>query len=104
VVLCRALGPATSSLDGSWGGFTGLFMGSQISGFGDIQQWINRNREHRAGPINQVKPQQGRGEGQRQDVMHDEIASHHAKQRGDKGKSRQFAGGNRPLPNVSILC
>jgi hypothetical protein len=25
--------------------------------------------------------------------MHDEIASHDAKQRGDEGKSRQFAGG-----------
>src|SRR5712664_3196925 len=34
VVLCRALGPATSFC----GGFTGWFMGSQISGFGDIHQ------------------------------------------------------------------
>src|ERR1700682_3441333 len=33
-VLCRALGPATSFC----GGFTGWFMGSQISGFGDIHQ------------------------------------------------------------------
>src|SRR6266550_4054530 len=34
VVLCRVLGPATSFR----GGFTGWFMGSQISGFGDIHQ------------------------------------------------------------------
>src|SRR5258707_9610 len=34
VVLCRPLGPATSFC----GGFTGWFMGSQISGFGDIHQ------------------------------------------------------------------
>src|SRR5712664_448313 len=34
VVLCRAFGPATSFC----GGFTGWFMGSQISGFGDIHQ------------------------------------------------------------------
>src|SRR5712691_8434461 len=34
VVLCRVLGPATSFC----GGFTGWFMGSQISGFGDIHQ------------------------------------------------------------------
>src|SRR6266478_439655 len=91
VVLCRALGPATSSC----GGFIGLFMGSRISGFGDIQQWINRNRHHRAGPIDEVKPgnhQHGGGaERQRQGVMHYEITSHDAKQRGDKGKSGQFA-------------
>src|SRR6266446_1401780 len=93
VVLCRPRGPATSSC----GGFIGLFMASRISGFGDIQQWINGNRPHRAGPVDQVKPcnhkQSGGAEGQRQGVMHDEIASHDAKQRGDKGKSRQFAGG-----------
>jgi hypothetical protein len=34
VVLCRALGPATSFC----GGFSGLFMVSRISGFGDIHQ------------------------------------------------------------------
>src|SRR5882757_211793 len=34
VVLCRALGPATSLC----GGFSGLFMASRISGFGDIHQ------------------------------------------------------------------
>src|SRR6266481_8522925 len=34
VVLCRAWGPATSFC----GGVTGWFMGSQISGFGDIHQ------------------------------------------------------------------
>src|SRR5712671_4806758 len=34
VVLCRALGPATSSN----GDFSVLFMGSRISGFGDIHQ------------------------------------------------------------------
>src|SRR3977135_1829531 len=34
VVLCRALGPATSFC----GGFSGLFMASRISGFGDIHQ------------------------------------------------------------------
>src|SRR3954466_796810 len=34
VVLCRVLGPAMSS----WGGFTGWFMGSRISGFDDIHQ------------------------------------------------------------------
>jgi hypothetical protein len=34
VVLCRALGPATSLSDI----FSGLFMGSQISGFDDIHQ------------------------------------------------------------------
>src|SRR6202171_5454109 len=93
VVLCRALGPATSS----WGGFMGLFMRSRISGFGDIQQWINGNRNHRAWPIDEVKPgnhQERRGaERQGQGVMQDEIASHDAKQRGDEGKSRQFAGG-----------
>src|SRR3977135_3130780 len=93
VVLCRALGPATSSC----GGFIGLFLGARLSGFRDIQQWINRNRHPRAGLVYEVKPgnhQQGGGaERQRQGVMHDEITSHDAKQRGDKGKSRQFAGG-----------
>src|ERR1700722_8061258 len=89
VVLCRALGPATSSCSG----FSILFMGSQISGFCDIQQWISRNR---IGAIHQIEPgydQQGRGaEWRSQGVVHDEIASHDAKQRGDKGKCRQFAG------------
>src|SRR5579872_7303101 len=92
VVLCRALGPAISSE----GSFSGLFMGPRISGFCDIQQRISRNRHHLAGPVNQKKPcnyKQGRRtERQRQGVMHDEIASHDAKQRGDEGKSRQFAG------------
>src|ERR1700724_4220761 len=37
VVLCRALGPATSFCSG----FIGLFMGSQISGFDDIHQGID---------------------------------------------------------------
>src|SRR5260370_31823334 len=38
VVLCRALGPATSFCSFSWDGFSGLFMASRISGFGDIHQ------------------------------------------------------------------
>src|SRR6186997_2129907 len=37
VVLCRALGPAMSSN----GDFSGLFMASRISGFGDIHQGAN---------------------------------------------------------------
>src|ERR1700722_20983549 len=86
VVLCRAWGPAMSSC----GGFSILFMGSQISGFGDSQQWISGNP---IGSIHQIEPgydQQGRGaECRGQGVMHDEIASHDAKQRGDEGKSRQ---------------
>src|SRR5450755_1323574 len=89
VVLCRALGAATSFR----GGFSGLFMGSRISGFGDIQQWINGHRNRGIGPVYEVKPcnhQEGRGaERHRQGVMHNEIASHDAKQRGDKGKCRQ---------------
>src|ERR1700722_15317402 len=93
VVSCRVLGPATSSC----GGFTVLFMGVQISGFGDIQQWINRNRDQRAWPVDQVKSrdhQQRRGaEYGGQALVEDEIASRDAKQRGDEGKSRQFAGG-----------
>src|SRR5579864_6992663 len=94
VVLCRALGPATSF----WGGLTGWFMGSRISGFGDGQQWISGDGNR--GPIglvHEVKPgdhQEGGGsEGRGQGVVQDEIASHDAKQRGDKGKCRQFAGG-----------
>ena len=74
-----------------------MFMGSRISGFGDSQQWISRNRDHGAGAVDEVKSgdhQQGRGaEDRGQGVMHDEIASDDAKQRGDEGKSRQFAGG-----------
>src|SRR6478735_912505 len=93
VVLCRPRGPATSSC----GGVIGLFMEPRISGFGDIQQWINPDRPHGARPVDQVKPcdhKQSRGaECQGQGVMHDKIASNDAKQRGDKGKSRQFAGG-----------
>src|SRR5258707_1228111 len=38
VVLCRALGPAMSFCSFSSGGFSGLFMASRISGFGDIHQ------------------------------------------------------------------
>src|SRR5476651_1663120 len=90
VVLCRALGAATSF----WSGFSSLFMGSRISGFGDIQQWINHRRVL---PVNEIKPgdnQNGGGpEGRRQGVMHDEITTDDAKQRGDEAKSRQFAGG-----------
>src|SRR5260370_23714501 len=93
VVLCRPRGPATSSC----GGVIGLFMEPRISGFGDIQQWINPDPPHRAGPVDQVKPcdhKQSRGaERQGQGRMPDKIASNDAKQRGDKGKSRQFAGG-----------
>src|SRR6202022_1513837 len=81
VVLCRALGPATSSC----GGFIGLFIGSRISGFGDIQQWINRDRDYRARLVDEIKPghhQQGRrAEGQRQGVMHDEITRPDPKKR-----------------------
>src|SRR5436189_4332460 len=40
VVSCRALGPATSSN----GDFSGLFMGSRISGFGDIHQGAEGRR------------------------------------------------------------
>jgi hypothetical protein len=47
-------------------------MGSQISGFCDIQQWISGNRAAGLG--------------------HEEIANHDAKQRGDTGESRQFTG------------
>src|SRR3979490_608514 len=42
VVRCRALGPAASS----GGGFSGLFMGTQISGFGDIHQGSGEDRLH----------------------------------------------------------
>src|SRR5579883_82927 len=92
VVLCRLFGPAISF----WSGFSGLFMAASISGFGGIQQRINSERTGRTRPVNQKKssnykqccgPKHG---GQR--VMQDEIASHDAKQRGDEGKCRQFAG------------
>src|SRR4051795_1700042 len=90
VVLYRPRGPATSFC----GGFSSLFMEFQISGFGDLQQWINHRRVR---PVDQIKPgdhQQGRSaEDGRQGVVHNEIASDDAKQRGDEGKSRQFAGG-----------
>src|SRR3954447_3739084 len=86
VVVRREFGPATSFC----GGFTGLFMGSRISGFCDIQQWINRNQTGRTRPVNEIKPgddqQRCAPERQTQGVMQDKIASHHAKQRGDKGK------------------
>jgi hypothetical protein len=53
-----------------------LFMGSRISGFCDIQQWINGNRTGPTGPINQIEPgnyQQRRGaKGQAQGVMQDD--------------------------------
>src|ERR1700691_3953959 len=92
VVLCRALGPATSFS----GGFTGWFMGSRISGFGDIQQCITGNRDLRIWPIHQVKPRDHQKRRSPEDggqrIMEDEIASHDAKQRGDEGKCRQFAG------------
>src|SRR6201991_840796 len=90
VVLCRPRGPATSVCSG----FSSLFMGSRISGFGDIQQWINHRR---ARAVNEIEPGDnqngGDGEGRCQGVMHDEITTDHAKQRGDEAKSRQFAGG-----------
>src|ERR1700692_542135 len=93
VVLRRGLGPATSF----GGSFSGLFMASQISGFGDTQQWISGNRDHGIGPVDEVKPrdhqQRGGTECQSQSFVQDEIASHDAKQRGEKGKCRQFAGG-----------
>src|SRR5580700_7216078 len=85
VVLRRAPGPATSSWDGSWSGFTGLFMASRISGFGDSQQWSSGSRDHGIGSVDEVKPRnhQERGGAERggQGIMHDEIASHDAKQR-----------------------
>src|SRR4051812_30042750 len=88
VVVRREFGPATSFC----GGFSGLFMGGRILGFCDIQQWINRNRTGRTRPVNEIKPgddqQRCAPERQTQGVMQDEIASHHAKQRGDKGKCR----------------
>src|SRR3981189_2785830 len=72
VVVCRALGPATSLC----GGFMGLFMEPRISGFGYIQQWINGNRDHGARPIDQIKPryhqQRGGAEHGRQGVVQDE--------------------------------
>src|SRR5882757_3044972 len=89
VEVCLALGPATSC----WGDFSSLFMGSQISGFGGSQQRIN---DRWAGSVNEIQPgdhqKGGRAKGRRQQVVHDEIASRDAKQRGDKGKSRQFTG------------
>src|SRR6202012_5470956 len=93
VVLCRAFGPATSFS----GGFTGWFMASRISGFVDGQQRISGYREARTGPIYEVKPRDDQKRGGPEDggqsIMDDEIASHDAKQRGDEGKCRQFAGG-----------
>src|SRR3954470_9309038 len=90
VVLCRPRGPATSFCSG----FSSLFMGPRISGFGDIQQWINGRR---ARPVDQIKPGDhqhgGGGERRRQGVVHDEITTDDAKQRGDEAKSRQFTGG-----------
>src|SRR6201992_4133562 len=40
VVWCGRFGPAISFLDN----FSGLFIAPQISGFGDAQQWIDRDR------------------------------------------------------------
>src|SRR6478735_7170889 len=92
VVRCRGAGPATSESMG----FSSLFMGVQISGFGDVQQCIARRRGRLARTVNQEKSSNykdgGGSERQAQAVMHDEIATHHAKQRGDEGKGRQFAG------------
>src|SRR5271163_641991 len=92
VVSCRALGPAMSSE----GSFSGLFMTPRISGFGDIQQCVSRAGNSLVRSVNQKKScnyKQGGGtEHRRQGVMQDQIASDHAKQRGDEGKSRQFAG------------
>jgi hypothetical protein len=66
-------------------------MRPQLSGFGDIQQWISGDRHRGAWPINQKKPSNhkhsGDAERQGQDIVHDEITSHDAKQRGDEGKS-----------------
>src|SRR5262249_25626286 len=92
VGLCRALGPGTSVFCN----VSRLVIGVSISGFGDVEQRIRGNADRRARPVNQIKSsndKQCRGtEGQSQPVMHNEIASHDAKQRGDEGKSRQFTG------------
>src|SRR6266700_4893925 len=91
VVLCRGLGPATSERRV----FSGLFMATRLSGFGDIQQRIGSNGDYATRPINQKKScnyKHGRrAEHGSQHVMHDDIAGHDAKQRGDEGKCRQFA-------------
>src|ERR1700740_1319262 len=83
VVVCRGLGPATSVS----GSISGLFMGASISGFGDIQQRISGHRNRRTGPVNQKKSSNYKqacgGKGEAPPVMHDEIASHDTKQRGD---------------------
>src|SRR6516225_6426406 len=92
VVVCRGLGPATSVS----GSISGLFMCASISGFGDIQQRISGVLDRRTRPVNQKKPSnytQGCGtKRQAQPVMQEKIASDDAKQRGDEGKSGQFAG------------
>src|ERR1700751_1833536 len=92
VVLCRGLGPATSVS----GSISGLFMGASISGFGDIQQRISGLGNGWTWPVNQKKPcnykQGSAAKRQAQPVVQEKIASHDAKQRGDEGKSRQFAG------------
>src|SRR5579871_5393384 len=92
VVLCLAFGPAMSSC----GSFSGLFMALQISGFGGVQQRISGDNVRRARAVNEKKPsnyKQGCGpEDRGQSIMQDQIASHDAKQRGDEGKCRQFAG------------
>src|SRR5947209_13433616 len=78
VVWCRELGPATSERS-----FSGLFMGTRISGFGDIQQRIGGQGGYVSRPVNQKKScnnKQGRhAEHWGQLVMQDDIACHHAK-------------------------
>src|SRR5579872_4225021 len=92
VVVCRGRGPAISVS----GSISGLFMGASISGFGDIQQRISSVLDDRARPVNQKKSsnykERGGAKSQAQVVMQQKIASHDAKQRGDEGKSGQFAG------------
>src|SRR6478672_229738 len=79
VVWCRRLGPATSERRD----FSGLFMGTRISGFGDIQQRIGWKGGYVSRSVNQKKScnyKQGRhAEHWGQLVMQDEIARHHAK-------------------------
>src|SRR5512146_1871551 len=79
VVWCRGLGPATSDRRG----FSGLFMGTRMSGFGEIQQRIGWQGRYVSRSINQKKPcnhkQGGHAEHRGQLVMQDDIACHHAK-------------------------
>src|SRR4051812_40213976 len=79
VVWCRGAGPATSERRA----FSGLFMGTRISGFGDVQQRIGGKGGYVSRPVNQKKScnyKQGRhAEHGGQLVMQNEIARHHAK-------------------------